>query len=365
VQARRLIFKLHSWLGISSGFVLAVMGLSGLNLAFEEEILAALSPGIVTLPPDPRPRLTPYRLVARASAQRDGLRVFFLVMHRDPRLSPRVFFSPSATIGASSAPSYIDPVSGILLGPAHGEHYFDFCESLHRWLALPGRENGPGRTITGVAALTMVYFTCSGLYLRWPRRPWNWRPWLRLDLRQKGTMFYRSLHSFTGTWVLIVYLFSASTGLWWAFDWYQSLARWALNSHPPVPVAVAAAARGATPTALEVAWQTLQRQGQDKYETFMMVLPVAAEPIRITGFLANTTRDTSVDEYLFDARSGNLLHADFYATRSAGDILAKSPVYVHRGSLFGLGGRIVVFVATLMLPLFPVTGLILYLSRRS
>ena len=33
-----------------------------------------------------------------------------------------------------------------------------------------------------------------------------------------------SLHSVVGTWVLLIYLMSALTGLWWSFDWYRNAA---------------------------------------------------------------------------------------------------------------------------------------------
>ena len=365
MQTRRTIFTVHSWLGISIGFVLAVMGLAGATLAFQEEIKSAMSPGIVTLPVDSRPRLDLSALIAKASAQRGGLPVLLLVTDRDPHLSPRVFFLPSPTIAASPAPSYIDPVTGSLLGQARGEHFFDFCESLHRWLALPGREKGPGGTITGIAALCMIFFTCSGFYLRWPRRPLDWRQWLRLDLRSKSLFAWsRTLHVFVGTWVLLVYLFSATTGLWFAFDWYQQIAGRALGAHPPPPLtAEDSTGHGARPGAVDTAWHTLQSTASGTYETFLMRLPQAGEPIRISALLEGLSHGTAMDEFLFDSQSGALLHTDLYAGRNAGDIMTKSPVYVHIGSLFGLTGRLIVFFAALTLPLFPISGLLMYRNR--
>lgn len=46
---RQVLFQIHWFLGITAGFVLAVMGLTGATLSFENEIMRALSPGIVTL----------------------------------------------------------------------------------------------------------------------------------------------------------------------------------------------------------------------------------------------------------------------------------------------------------------------------
>jgi sulfite reductase (NADPH) flavoprotein alpha-component len=296
------------------------------------------------------------------------LRVLLLIISQDPQRAARVFFTPSAkqhavNFAATDEPSYMDPATGRLLGRATGERFFDFCESLHRWLALPRRDNGPGRIITGVAALSMIYFACSGLYLRWPRKPLDWRQWLRLDFNKTGSRFYRALHSFVGTWVLMVYLFSASTGLWWAFSWYQQLAGWALQAHATPPNLDFVSPAGQSAPALNAAWQRYRLLAQDKYATTLLRVPQAAEPIRISAFIAGRS-DTAMDEFIFDQHSGNLLTTDLYARRRAGDVLAKSTVYVHRGSLFGLPGRIVVFLSAVTLPLFPITGLLMYRARR-
>ena len=108
---------------------------------------------------------------------------------------------------------FVDPANGRMLEEARGEGFFETVENLHRWLALPGRGNGIGRQLTGFAALSLIFFALSGLYLRWPRRPLDWRNWLVLDLRKTGRNLYRALHAVIGGWVLIFYLISASTCL--------------------------------------------------------------------------------------------------------------------------------------------------------
>ena len=57
--------------------------------------------------------------------------------------------------------------------------------------------------------------------MRWPRRPLDWRAWLKLDTRQKGRNFLWHLHSIVGTWLLLAYLVMSLSGLWWSYDWYR------------------------------------------------------------------------------------------------------------------------------------------------
>ena len=71
----------------------------------------------------------------------------------------------------------------------------------------------PGRVVTGVLAACLMFLALSGLYLRWPRRVWDWRAWLTFDPALKGRSFLWGLHSVAGTCALVMYLVFTSTGL--------------------------------------------------------------------------------------------------------------------------------------------------------
>src|ERR1700758_3676026 len=59
------VFQLHWVLGITLGLVLAVMGVTGAAMAFEDQIMQALSPGVASVQPRRAPLLTPDQLLAR------------------------------------------------------------------------------------------------------------------------------------------------------------------------------------------------------------------------------------------------------------------------------------------------------------
>ena len=119
-MTRRIFFQIHWFLGITAGIVLAVMGVTGAMLSFEDEIMAAISPGIVTLTPGTGAPLAPDAIIVRASAQRDGLRVASLTVEDDPALAWRVQFDPVKGKGRRGERSYVDPRDGRLLGAANG-----------------------------------------------------------------------------------------------------------------------------------------------------------------------------------------------------------------------------------------------------
>lgn len=366
-MTRRILFQIHWFLGVTAGIVLAVMGVTGAMMAFEDEIMAALSPGIVTLAPSSAPTMTADALIAAASRQRQGARVAQLVIERDPTRAGEVSFAP-AKGQRRGAHAFIDPRTGQLLGTATGEAVFRTAMDLHRWLALPGGPRGIGRQITGFAAFALIFFALSGLYLRWPRRPLDWRSWFVLDLRKTGRNLHRALHAVIGGWVMIFYLVSALTGLTWSYDWYRDGARYVLTgkagehregrqrpaeADAPVP-------------RIAPAWAAFERIEGARWARAAIGVPSGDKPVTIRMLPRGARFDRMTDELRFDVETGALVKADRYAdrTRTAGEAIAGNFYAIHTGSFFGLPGRIAMLLASLAMPLFTITGFLLYFARR-
>lgn len=361
-MTRRVLFQIHWFLGITAGFVLAVMGVTGALMSFEDEIMAALSPGVVRLAPSAVAPLSPDALVAAVSRQRNGASVTQLVIQRYPALAAEATLAPPKGQRRGDH-VFVDPRTGVILGHATGDGFFRTVMDLHRWLALPGGPNGVGRQITGVSALALIFFALSGLYLRWPRHPLDWRAWLVLDLRKSGRNLYRALHAVVGGWVVVFYLLSALTGLTWSYDWYRQAARYALTGKS----GGAREQRGegaVTALPLAPAWASFERSDGAGFDRVTINLPRGDAPVVMRVLPKGARFDRMTDELRFDPASGALKKADRYADRRAGEIVAGNFYALHTGQFFGLPGRIVMLIASLAMPLFTVTGLLLYLGRR-
>ncbi|KQN07300.1 PepSY domain-containing protein [Sphingomonas sp. Leaf25] len=361
-MTRRVLFQIHWFLGLTAGFVLAVMGVTGATIAFEDEIVAALNPGIVTLAPAAAPPLAPDALVA-AALRAHGGKVTRLTLQRDPTLAAKVTFAPPKGQRRGET-RYIDPRSGALLPHPAGEGFFRFVEDLHRWLALPGGANGIGRQITGFSAIALIFFALSGLYLRWPRRALDWRAWLVLDLRKTGRNLYRALHAVVGGWVLVFYLLSALTGLTWSYDWYKQGARYVLTGKAGNERDRRGAEADGPAPALAPAWATFVGSDGARYDRVTITLPSGDAPVTMRMLPRGARFDRMTDELRFDAATGALVKAERYAARGVGETIAANFYALHTGSFFGLPGRIVMLLTSLTMPLFTITGLLLYLARR-
>ncbi len=368
---RQVWFQVHWFVGISAGTVLVVIGLTGALLAFHEEILDVINPGVRHVAPSAGPMLTPQQTVeAVLRAGRTEQRISSVAVQAAPGSSGRVALvaRPGERRGEVL---HVHPYTGALLGDLHGHGFFEWIESLHRWLLLP-RE--PGRVVAGVLALCLMGLSLSGLYLRWPRNPLRWRTWLTFDTALKGRSFLWGLHSVVGTWALVLYVALTATGVYWCFDAVRdTVDGWAGQKRPPRMAAPARPPASATtePKAAEPAppdlartWDVFQQQAGDWTEASLRMPAKPTQPVQITWLDAKAPHERARSRMSIEPLSGKVSAEDRYAERSMG-ARALSTIYpVHMGTYFGLPGRVAMLLASLALPLFAISGWMLYLDRR-
>jgi sulfite reductase (NADPH) flavoprotein alpha-component len=365
---RNALFQVHWFLGITAGLVLALVGVTGGVLSFEDELLKAWNPGVMTVQPAGRTRLSTDALIAKVRAQRPDDRIQSLTLSRAADDAARIGFAPPKGAkgggpggrGPRGETRYVDPYSGQLLDKPRGEGFFRTNMQLHRWLAM----DDVGKQIVAFSTVALIYFCLSGLYLRWPRRWGSLRTWLALDWKQKGRNFLWHLHSVFGTWVLIAYLVMSLTGLWWSYGWYRdAVNNWA--GRQELPEFVQDAARGAPP-AFEpaTAWQAFEAAVPSWSEATMNWPKDDAPAIAFRYLDADPAHERARNELRLDPWTlqpdGHLRYADGSWKQKIG----ASMFALHRGSFFGTAGVVVFMLASLLMPLFAITGWLLYLERR-
>jgi len=359
---KKTLFQLHWFFGITAGLVLALMGITGAAVSFQDEILRALNPSVLHVQKREAGVLPPAELVRKLEAV-EGKTVAMLWVERDSGNAARVAFTPPP--GERRGPMrYFDPYTGEYLGDAVGQDVLGFILQLHRFLAI----GETGRQITGACTLILVFFCLSGLYLRWPRQVASWRAWLTLDWRKKGRSFNWDLHSVFGTWCLLFYLLAALTGLFWSYDWYSRGLTQLLSDAPqnervrtrgPAPAGPAPVAN------YDAIWSSLYSNAGADLSAYNIRMPGAAgQPATVYYLLSDSPHDRALNQINLDPATGEVQSHDRYAGKSLKAQLLTSIYALHTGSYFGLIGRIVLTVSSLLMPLFFITGWLLYLDRR-
>ncbi|QIO36741.1 PepSY-associated TM helix domain-containing protein [Bradyrhizobium sp. 1(2017)] len=369
------LLQVHSIAGLVLALLFALIALTGAIMSFEDEIFDHLNAGIMHVAPQAAPALMPDELVARLKAAQDVGKVSAVMLSSDPSAAVRVRFGRDEQ-GARPTSLYVDPYDARVLGSPRGEEFFATVRRLHRWLLIPGDAKGWGRQITGVAALGLIVMLVSGLVLRWPRRAGSVKTWLKPNLSLGGRALHRSLHAIIGTWVLPIYLVMTLTGLWYSFDWYKDGVVWLLSRpevaatkmQPKMPTKSPRAAGRSEPVqpiGFDQAWTTFQREEGGHFAKALLTLPAGpGTVIRIRSWGKETTLDTTRDEFRVDALSGQVVSAERYADKTLGERIIANVLDIHRGALLGWPGKLAFMIAAALMPLFSVTGILLYLSRR-
>ncbi|WP_439371511.1 PepSY-associated TM helix domain-containing protein [Bradyrhizobium sp. DASA03120] len=368
------LLQVHSIAGLALALLLALIALTGAVMSFEDEIVDHLNAGIMQVAPREMPALMPDELVGRLKPGQDVGHVSAVMLSSDPAAAVRVRFARDEQ-GARPTSLYVDPYDARVLGAPRGEEFFATVRRLHRWLLIPGDAKGWGRQVTGVVALGLIVMLLSGLVLRWPRRASSVKMWLKPNLGLGGRGLHRSLHAVIGTWVLPVYLVMTLTGLWYSFDWYKDGVVWLL-SRPEVgaakmqPRMSAKAPRatvnsGPAQMSFDRAWTTFQREEGGRFSRALLTLPPSpGTVIRIRSWAKDMTLEATRDEFRIDAITGKLVSAERYLDKTFGEKTIAAIYDIHRGAILGWPGKLAFMIAAGLMPLFSVTGILLYLSRR-
>ena len=359
---KKTLFQLHWFFGITAGLVLALMGITGAAYSFQDEILRALNPTVLTVEKQPAGVLPPAELVRKLETT-EGKTVSMLWVESESGNAARVFFTPPAGERRGQM-RYFDPYTGDYLGDAVGQDFFGLMLQLHRFLAI----GDTGRQITGACTLILIFFCLSGLYLRWPRQVASWRAWLTLDWRKKGRSFNWDLHSVFGTWCLLFYLLAALTGLYWSYEWYSKGLTRLLSDAPqnervrnrgPAPAGPAPVAN------YDAIWSSIYSTAGPHLSAYNIRMPaVAGQTATVYYLLQSSPHDRALNQINLDPATGVVKSVERYADKSLKAQLLTSIYALHVGSYFGLAGRIILTATSLCMPLFFITGWLLYLDRR-
>ncbi|MEX6502425.1 PepSY domain-containing protein [Pseudomonas zhanjiangensis] len=366
---KKVLFQLHWLFGISAGLVLALMGLTGAAYSFQDELLRALNPEVLRVEASARGVLPPAELVPRLEVA-SGQRVVGLWLEPGTGRAARVNFAPAP--GERRGPMrYFDPYRAELLAEPRGQSFFDLMLRLHRFLAM----GETGKQVTGACTLALLFFCLSGLYLRWPRQALSWRAWLSLDWAKRGRAFNWDLHAVAGTWCLAFYLCAALTGLYWSYDWYRDGLTQLFGEAPAGQQRGKPGERrggrdeaplGPPPSVdHERLWRAIQDATGARLASWNLRLPAAAgQPATLFYLLDDAPHTRAFNQLQLDPLSGAVERQQRYAEQPFGAQLLSSVYALHVGSYFGLPGRLLMMLASLAMPLFAITGWLLYLERR-
>jgi len=213
---RRVLLAVHLWVGLTSGAVLSVVGVTGSLYVFAPEVTAALNPDLFAARPPaggsaaPLPVLELARRTAAASRRGPDAVESVQWPQRERATFQFKLFGDAAWW-------FVDPFTGRVLGrdvdrPSAGAAAW--LLDVHTSLGL----GEWGRRIVGAAALLLALVLVStGLWLWWPRTAARRRTAFRVDLAAPPARRTLDLHSVPGVYAAVPLVVLALTGAAWSF----------------------------------------------------------------------------------------------------------------------------------------------------
>lgn len=391
---KKILFQIHWFLGITAGLILSLMGVTGAIYSYEQPIQKWLNPESYTVQAEQKEKLTPAQIFQHFQQADPAVKINSITIDQDPTASSTVnIVKEGARKGYNMM---INPYSAAVLPEIKGREFFQFIQQLHRNLTV----GETGKQITGAATLMLIYFVLSGLYLRWPKKH-SAKQWLFVKPKLKGRNFLWDLHAVVGTWVIIFYLLLAFTGLYWSYDWWrdgmfkvmgveraqpevqakaQGKGGPAAEGNKPNPAGAAPAERGQNKAegrgskglspeqlsaALTQTWTGFNAQVGREYSSITLNIPKKANGEMEVSFAdAEPQHERARNKAAYDYQAGAITKLELYEEQKLNEKIMSSMLPVHRGSFFGPVYQFFAMLASLIMPLFFVTGWMLYLKRR-
>ncbi len=261
--------------------------------------------------------------------------------------------------GGSQA--FVNPYTGQVAGlQSQRSPFFFTMFSLHRWL-LAG---DTGKLIVGISTVVFLFILLTGIVLWWPQNQKILRQRLKLKLDGGWKRINHDLHIVVGFYSAIFLFAFAFTGLAWSFQWFNDGIYWITgteNVRPEPPLS--AFREGATAVTFDQVLAAARREspGADFYT---IQSPKEADgAYSVTLMPEHAAHERATNQLFFDQYTGALIGKALYTEKNLGQRVRATFYPIHVGSIAGLPGRIIAFLACLAGVTFPVTGIILWLNR--
>ena len=385
--------QFHLWIGLILLLPLVMMGVTGAVLVYGHDIEHLLGQGEPTAKAVGEWRSPGELVEAARAASNDPTRIPIAVrwpmevgepaavrLSRPGMANERAQFRggqqgqgqgqaqgrvPTQSPFAGSLQILVDPVSLQVLETQQAmTGWLRFFHDLHGHLFIAG---GLGRELVGWLGAALLVLGCSGLYLWWPR-PGQWKAAFIVRRTAKGLRFNRELHGAVGIWSLVLFMLVNFTGVYLAFPQQISAAVNAVWPGRDMRAAMFQARvepmRGVQPVGVNEAVELARSKVPDGrfLNAFLSIRPDQA--MRVGLVRADHAEGAPIVTVIIDPFRKSVVDVFDPQTMSTGERIIAWQRALHYGIGLGSGYKFLVFVSGVIIPVFAVTGFLMWWLKR-
>ncbi|RZF58850.1 PepSY-associated TM helix domain-containing protein [Sphingobacterium corticibacterium] len=369
---------IHRWLGLLSGLVVFIVGVTGACLVFEVDILL-WGKSHVFVEPQKDVFISPDIILDSAKAHLSTEIPAASIWYGTPDRSARVTFSDSQNQEKTEV--FINPYTAAYMGSEvtneedHHAGFFHFMEEGHIHLWLPEEI---GRPIVGYGTVVFVIILLTGIIWWYPKK------WTKGTVRKsffikwnaRVKRFTIDLHNVPGFYTMLVALVLAITGLYFSFPVIGKITYW-MASGGEEQIQVQFPSSDTTSIGNKTTEEMLQHIWNRHYtpsepsslKQIFISIPSGSATPWIVALNAHKISSHTVDLRFYDKYTG---HELFKRNKETGEILHRDIAYrsmlyhynIHLGRVGGRFTQWLMFAVSLVCASLPITGFMIWYQRR-
>lgn len=373
MKLRKIINRLHLWIGLASGIFIFIISISGALLVFEDDLKPFLYSDRYQVEPRGN-ELVPLHEMLKTAHSRFGNNktVNAIEYTNDEKRSVRFrSYKDNENPGiwywdekSHYESIFINPYTGKIITRENSEfEFFRVVLYIHWSLLLT---SSTGQPIVGVITIIFVCSLISGMYLWWPRNKKARRT--RFSFKWNGKTGIKrkiyDLHSIMGFYVLSLALVVALIGLTWTFPSLGDAVSWLANGGQTTP-AQPALHSTVSPSHLyaeDTVLNTLLKR-YPQAQSYYLYLPHSPDGV-INVVVADQGSRSASSIAQFDQYSGKLLKEIPFSAQSNSEKISAINYDIHLGRIIGIPSKIIAFLLAMICASLPVTGFMIWIKRK-
>lgn len=373
---RKLFAKIHLWLSIPFGIIIAIVCLTGAILVFETEILEICYPSRYFVKEVKGEPLPPAALLNAARQQLpDSVKINGLRVMQDPKKTYQV------VLPGKKAAAFINPYTAEITGIDDGQGFFMQMMRLHRWLLDTYKRDGSftlGKAVVGYSTLVLAFILISGLVIWYPRNKKALKNRLKIKTKAGWYRFFYDLHVSGGFYATLLLLVLTLTGLTWSFGWYRDafytvfgVETAQTQGHTQAPASSDLKGKSGERGTRErgskekvtnyVQWATVLADLQNRYPRYNSIT-IQDGSATVSAAQYGNTRGS--DRYTFDPANGEITDVQLYKDLPNSGKIRGWIYSVHVGSWGGLTTRILSCLVSFLGAVFAITGYYFWIKKK-
>lgn len=382
---KKLLGKLHLWLGLSVGFIVFIVSITGAIYAFQEEITNALRKDAIYNSETQIQEKSTLPIVELEKKVNEFTQEKYPIHWANIPINKQqnyVFYyyerNPDGWNYFNEyiiyKSVYINPFTGEIEGVFDEKNnFFNIIKFIH-WSFLLKADWGT--YIVGIPTLIFVIMLITGIILWWPknkkaRKQRFWFQWKNVKSWRRKNY---DLHSILGFYASFIALLAAITGLFYAFVFVQQLMYFTFSggetTYPDFAEfktqtsieqrtehrldKIAAKVEELYPTAygysVDLGHEHLDEHEHPNFSVFVKQLSYSYH------------KNHSV---IFDENTGKLLHVHSHSDKNFGEKVIAANYDMHVGAILGIWGKILAFISSLICASLPITGFLVWWGRKN